>query len=168
MNGSGLCQPCYPAVTNCLTCNGLTTACTACVNASYYVDSSSQCVSCPTNCDTCLDATLCYTCLADTHFIDGTSLCVLCTTNNVLGAGACTRCNLAGTACLNCVTTHYLNGSDSTCYVCSTLMPQCLQCTSDSFCTLCVSPTHYVHSDGTCQLCSFFLGSYCTQCLSST
>lgn len=107
-NNSGQCSACLSV---CAVCAN-NYSCTACVNSSYVLTQSGQCVSqcpsqvsvngvcmCNTNCLTCSGSiSNCLTCSAST-FLEGTSCVLTCTQPSYLSNSTCVSCKQGCSAC---------------------------------------------------------------------
>ena len=121
---SGICQACASA-SNCETCSGSVSHCLTCLNGTYFLSSTNECLT------TCIP----------TMFNDAINgICVGCTS-------PCDTCSGSATTCVTCVSGFYILNSTclsacpaamfiqgSTCIDCST---NCSVCTSATTCTTC-------------------------------
>jgi hypothetical protein len=137
-SGSPTCVLCSTQLADCATCVQSSTGSFTCLTcASGFVFTGTSCISCNIN-----------MCLAYTF--NGTGcLCTSCQTGTALfgsplglSCGTCSKTNCLSVAfvlnvcsCTQCDVGYTISGSD--CVPCSTSMPQCLQCSDQSTCTLC-------------------------------
>ena len=163
-NGSSVCVLCSTQHTGCATCTQISGSfsCLSCLSG--FAWTGTACISCSIN--MCLNYTyngtgcLCSVCQTGTARF-GSPLGVSCATcvksNCLAGAFIGSVCS-----CTQCAVGYAISGAD--CVTCATVMPNCLQCTSNTTCTGCDTANYFwLNEAGSCQTCSI---TGCTTCAS--
>jgi hypothetical protein len=130
------CLTCTAAIINCLTCaNNGSTICSCCSNGYYASNNSQICSPCGGNCLTCaITATSCTSCIV---------------TYSMVTVSSCLCDNSAGL---------FYDLSTKGCTLCSSLITNCLTCTTDSSnltqCSVCVNKYYWNSTILSCLPCS--------------
>lgn len=131
---------CYGCPSICSTCTSLT-VCTACVNTTYFVNSSSYCALCSSNVSswvTCQfdgSSNLVPLSCADNFWLDSSGALPVCT-NCTVSNSTFANCTDATTA-LSCQAGYYLSGSS--CLTCQGINANWASCSDATHATSCVS-----------------------------
>jgi proprotein convertase subtilisin/kexin type 5 len=105
------------------------------------------CVPCPAQCLTCIMTTRCTSCQDGYYLLSEACLpcpagCVNCTFDAALGQPTCLLCD----------SSFYVTGGN--CFLCSSAIPSCLNCTSATYCLACADTAMaYSATDNSCVLC---------------
>lgn len=79
----------------------------------------------------------------------------------------CTQCSVDPNKCDACNISNYYLDPNGNCQNCSTLITNCVTCTSSSNCTSCTNNQYAINSGNQCQLCSDLMTN-CSTCTSSS
>ena len=139
------CSSCTDLVADCSTCvvngaNSSLTDCSVCIAPKYVNASSGQCVVCPTECSSCLNASHCTGCnnnlvLSETILNSTTGVCI---------------CDNSSTSDI------YYNSVNNKCESCANIISSCTSCSDPGngtiLCTACDNGTYLANS--TCHICN--------------
>lgn len=146
---------------NCQLVGGPTGTCN-CPNGTYW--SGFSCQNCITGCNICSSTTGCITCGSNSIYDPTKNICITPSDPNCV---AIYYTSIAmPTTCKICAIDSYLDSNSSSCTLCSSKIPNCKSCSSNSICILCYTG-YYTNSASTCSACNISLPN-CDTCSSTT